>query len=141
MRVRRKTAHFPRSGHLVKEVIEIDRKVRTRWGTRGVASYNEDMVDLVATMHNLTKVRTELGSTRTFKAGDDSGGGGRGREGRYVKQETDERKPGRAEGLPTQTCHTFNKPAGCVRRTCRFLHVCSVCGCKAHGSHVCKDGK
>jgi hypothetical protein len=50
-----------------KEVIAIDRKVRTRWGTRGVASYNEDMVDRVATMHNLTKVRAELNSAKGFK--------------------------------------------------------------------------
>jgi hypothetical protein len=124
-----------------REVIAIDRKVRTRWGTRGVASYNEDMVDLVATMHNLTKVRTELGSTRPFKAGDDSGGYGGGRDGRYVKQEIDERKPGRAQVLPTPACFSFNKPAGCTRRTCKFFHVCSVCGSNAHGAHVCKNGK
>jgi len=124
-----------------KEVIAIDRKVRTRWGTRGVASYNEDMVDLVATMHNLTKVRTELGSTRPFRAGDDSGGYGGGRQGRRVKQEVDERKPGRAQGLPSKICHPFNKQQGCTRKACTYLHVCSVCGSKAHGSHVCKGNK
>ena len=124
-----------------KEVIAIDRKVRTRWGTRGVASYNEDMVDLVATMHNLTKVRTELGSTRPFRAGDDSGGYGGGRQGRRVKQEVDEQKPGRAQGLPSKICHPFNKQQGCTRTACTYLHVCSVCGSKAHGSHVCKGNK
>jgi hypothetical protein len=124
-----------------KEVIAIDRKVRTRWGTRGVASYNEDMVDLVATMHNLTKVRTELGSTRPFRASDDSGGYGGGREGRRVKQEVDEQKPGRAKTPPTPICFSFNKSDGCTRAKCNFRHVCSVCGSNAHGSHVCKKGK
>jgi hypothetical protein len=117
-------------------VIAIDRKVRTRWGALGVASYNEDMVDLVATMHNLTKVRTDLNSARGLRAGDGGGGGGGG-DVRYVKKELDEQKPKRA----TKACWVFNRPEGCTRQGCRFPHVCEVCGSKAHGKHDCKNKK
>jgi hypothetical protein len=106
-----------------KEVIAIDRKVRTRWGTQGVASYNEDMVDLVATMHNLTKVRTELNSARGLKAGD--GGGG-------------DQKPKRING--NALCWRFNSD-GCDAKSCKFLHKCDSCGSKNHGSSACGSKK
>jgi hypothetical protein len=109
-----------------KEVIAIDRKVRTRWGTRGVASYNEDMVDLVATMHNLTKVRTELNSARGLRAGD--GGGG-------------DQKPKRMNGnAKTGLCWRFNAE-GCDAKSCKFLHECDSCGSKKHGLSVCGSKK
>jgi hypothetical protein len=122
-----------------KEVIAIDRKVRTRWGTRGVASYNEDMVDLVATMHNLTKVRAELNSAKGFGAGD-GGDSGRGGDGRYVKKELGEHKPKRDQS--TSPCYGFNTPAGCRRgEACSFSHVCKLCGSETHGAHECKTKK
>jgi hypothetical protein len=96
-------------------------------------------VDLVATMHNLTKVRTELNSAKGFGAGD-GGGGGRGGDGRYVKKEVGEQKPKSAKS--TSPCFGFNTLAGCSRsETCRFSHVCKWCGSKAHGAHECKNKK
>jgi hypothetical protein len=125
-----------------KDVIAIDRKVRTRSGTQGVASYNEDIVDLVATIHNLTKVRTDLDSARGLKAGDGGGGGGGG-DFRYVKKEVDEKKPKRAQGKTAGACWGFNRPEGCPRgeKECHFPHSCGICGSKAHGSHACKNKK
>jgi hypothetical protein len=127
-----------------KEVIAIDRKVRTRWGTRGVASYNEDMVDLVATMHNLIKIRAELNSAKGFKAGGGFGdGGGGGGDFRYVKKEVDEKKPKRAQSKTAGACWGFNRPEGCPRgeKECHFPHKCDICGSEAHGSHACKNRK
>jgi hypothetical protein len=125
-----------------REVIAIDRKVRTRWGTQGVASYNEDVVDLVATMHNLAKALTGLNSDKSFGAGGGFGdGGGGGGDFRYVKKEVDERKPERERGA--NPCHGFNSPAGCKRgkqgaSACKFSHTCKLCGSTAHGAHKCK---
>jgi hypothetical protein len=113
-----------------KEVILIDRKVRTRWGTRGVAAYNEDMVDLVATMHNLTKIRTEQNLNQGFKAG---GGGGGGGDGRSVGKDIRDQKHKREN---TSTCWYFNKGV-CTRAQCNFLHECDSCGITTHGSHAC----
>jgi len=39
-------------------------------------------------------------------------------------------------------CAAFNSAAGCQRQGCTEPHVCSICGYKNHGSHVCfsRDG-
>jgi hypothetical protein len=117
-----------------KEVIAIDRKVRTRWGTRGVASYNEDMVDLVATMHNFTKVRTELDLSKGFKAGGGGGGGGDGRNG---GRDFGDQKPERVTKPGRGMCWGFNT-TGCLNaKNCKFLHQCDSCGSKKHGSSTC----
>jgi hypothetical protein len=123
-----------------KEVIAIDRKVRTRWGTRGVTSYNEDMVDLVATMHNLTKVRTELNSAKGFKAGGgfgDGGGGGDGVDRRSFKKEGDQKPKVQRDN---SACFVFNRRGECPRgRECAYSHTCNLCGSTMHGSHACKN--
>jgi hypothetical protein len=40
-----------------KEVIAIDRTVRTSWGAQGAAWYTEEMVDSVFTLHTLLNLR------------------------------------------------------------------------------------
>jgi hypothetical protein len=122
-----------------REVIAIDRKVRTRWGKLGVASYNEDMVDLVATMHNLTNVLAGLSSAKGFGAGDGGGGGGEGNV-RYVKKEVGEQRPKRERDF--SPCYGFNSPVGCKRgKGCTFSHTCKLCGSTAHGAHTCETKK
>jgi hypothetical protein len=114
-----------------KEVIAIDRKVRTRWGAQGAASFNEDRVDLVATIYNLTKVRAELNSAKGFNAGGRGGGGGG--DGRDSERVLGDRNTGGA-------CWAFNREKGCFRpeKDCNFSHECGSCGSKAHGAHACK---
>jgi hypothetical protein len=125
-----------------KEVIAIDRKVRTRWGAQGTALYNEDMVDLVATMHTLVKLRTEQKPNQGFKAGGfggGGGGGGDGGEGRYIKKEIDDRKPKRGQSTD-KLCWAFNGD-GCSKKGCKFLHECSSCGSSKHGACSCGSKK
>jgi len=127
-----------------KEVIAIDRKVRTRWGAQGAALYNEDMVDLVATMHTLLKLRADRTLHHGYKTGGDGGGGGGGGgggDGRYVGERVDDQKPKRVHGgKESKLCWAFNDK-GCNTKSCKFLHECDSCGSTKHGSSACGSNK
>lgn len=96
---------YGEQGSPYKDVIEIDRKVRTRWGAQGAALYTEEMVDSVCTLHtllNLCSDRNPHQGNNTGGGGGDGGGGGSGSEGRNGGKDGKGRdfEGGRGNGKP-----------------------------------------
>ena len=59
----------------------------------------------------------------------------------HPAEDCPDQDPSRKPRRQAQVCFDFNKPSGCQRRSCSFLHNCRRCGSSNHALFNCPSSK